>query len=147
MERYASNPSKDEAPDFSDEKEEITQKTAPPTTLLRFVTRLTGRHSLSKMSNDPTMAAQMLTMFSSDSDNQNVADLIQDSESDDDLECLNRISSTVQRQSANDSQDIHQKVFQHEQQQIKGIQLANAGTGNLKVVNSYSITSSTCVLV
>ena len=147
LEKYAINPSIDEEPDFSDEKDRTTQKTVPPTTLLRFVTRLTGRHSLSKMSNDPAMASQMLTMFSSDSDNQNVADLIQDSESDDDVECLNLISSTIQQQSANDSQDIHQKILQHEQQQIKGIQLANAGSGNLKVVNNYSVTSSTCVLV
>ena len=152
LEKYANNSSVEEERDFNDDDNQsdhrkITQKTVPLVSHLRIVTRLTGRHSLSKMSNNPAMTSQIMTIFSNNSQNQDVADLIHDSDSDDDVECSNPLSTTIQQQSVNDSQDIYQKILQHEQQQIKGIQLANAGSGNLKVVNNYSVTSNTCVLV
>ncbi len=43
--------------------------------------------------------------------------------------------------------DIREKTLEYDRQQIKGIQLANAGRNNLKIVNNYSVTSSTCALM
>lgn len=47
----------------------------------------------------------------------------------------------------NDLEDIRQKVLEHEQQQLKGVQFANAGNDSLKVINNYSITSTSCNLI
>ncbi|UJR24207.1 hypothetical protein I4U23_027173 [Adineta vaga] len=46
-----------------------------------------------------------------------------------------------------DLSDIRRKVIEYDQQQLKGVQLANAGSQNLKVLNSHPITSNTCTLL
>ena len=45
-----------------------------------------------------------------------------------------------------DLNDIRQKALEYDRQQLKGIQLANAGDGNLRIVNNYAVTSTTCNL-
>lgn len=45
-----------------------------------------------------------------------------------------------------DLNDIHQSTLEYERQQFRGIQFANAGHTNPKVVNSYAMTSHTCSL-
>ncbi|CAF1023045.1 unnamed protein product [Adineta steineri] len=46
-----------------------------------------------------------------------------------------------------DLDDIRQKTIEYDQKQIRGIQFANAGTGNLTIINNHSVTSETCNII
>ncbi|CAF1447420.1 unnamed protein product [Adineta ricciae] len=64
------------------------------------------------------------------------------------IKSSNPTTTTVDKQhTKHDLSDIHRKVIEYDQQLLKGIQLANAGSTNLKVLNSHSITSNTCTLL
>ncbi|CAF3960792.1 unnamed protein product, partial [Rotaria sordida] len=72
--------------------------------------------------------------------------VIDDSEVDDDDDIIsetqsNEINSSIEQEYNLD--DIRAKTLEHNRQQVKGIQLANADANNLKIINSYSVTSST----
>ncbi|CAF4737356.1 unnamed protein product, partial [Rotaria sp. Silwood1] len=69
---------------------------------------------------------------------------IEDHHNDGTVECTDLSSTTVeQQQTDSDLDDIRQKSFEYEQKQLKSVQLANAGKENLKIINSYSVTSTT----
>ncbi|CAF1361471.1 unnamed protein product [Rotaria sordida] len=57
----------------------------------------------------------------------------------------NEINSSIEQEHNLD--DIREKTLEYNRQQVKGIQLANAGANNLKIINSYSVTSSTCIII
>ena len=151
MEKAANMSSSDDA-SGSDEDDALdpqsrTQTTVPPACLLRFVTRLTGRRPLSKMRTDASMVSQAMSYLSGKAERESYCQWIDDSDSDDVVESAQPTLKTAEQPCSDDLQDIHRTILQYEEQQIKGVQLANAGGGNLKLVNNYSVTSSTCVLV
>ena len=151
MEKAANMSSSDDA-SSSDEEDALdpqsrNQTTAPPACLLRFVTRLTGRRPSSKMRTDASMVTQMMSYLSDNAERESYCQWIDDSDSEDVVEDHQLALATAQEPCSDDLQDIHRTILQYEEQQIKGVQLANAGGGNLKLVNNFSVTSSTCALV
>ena len=117
------------------------QKSVAPISRLRFVTRLAGQYSPSKMSDEKARRTQMLNLISDRWRDLDVASLADD---DDDVQ------ATVKEEEndfTNDVKDINEKVLQHDQEQLRGVQFANAGRENLKVVNSYSVSSKSCILI
>ncbi|CAF3243596.1 unnamed protein product [Rotaria sp. Silwood2] len=73
---------------------------------------------------------------------------IEDRHNDSNIECTDLPLTTVeQQQTDSDLDDIRQKMLEYEQEQLKGVQLANAGKENLKIINSYSVTATTCNLL
>ena len=63
------------------------------------------------------------------------------------VELSSNSSTSITPQSVGDDMnDIRQKVIEYEQQQIPGVQLANVGNQNLKIINNYSVTSNACSL-
>ncbi|CAF4992290.1 unnamed protein product, partial [Rotaria sp. Silwood1] len=153
MEKCTNMSSSDEESDFAANKSEddsntksnndgkaIIQKNQRPISLLRFVTRLDGRHLLSKMSSDAELQSKALTLFSEDSESFDMAQIIYDSDNenhndDHDVEYPGAVTTamTEQQPIEHDLDDIRQKTLEHNRQQLKGIQFANAGDGNLKV--------------
>jgi hypothetical protein len=129
----------------------VAQKLAAPVSYFRFVTKLNGRHSLSKMSNDQEIRSKVMAICSNQSETLNIPNIVNDSddengEHDDDNDVL--VNQSEEKQHVDtDLNDLRQKALEYDQQQLKGIQLANAGAGNLRVVNNYPITSSTCTLM
>ncbi|CAF4640102.1 unnamed protein product [Rotaria socialis] len=124
-----------------------------PVSCFRFVTRLNGRHALSKMSSDNEMSSKVMATWLNQSETIDIGSMVDDSDSeihddDNDVESPNRTDQNEEQQHVDiDLNSIHQKTLEYDQQQIKGIQFTNAGDGNLKVVNNYVITSNTCTLV
>ncbi|CAF0986663.1 unnamed protein product [Adineta steineri] len=87
--------------------------------------------------------------FQESNTNENENKLIESVPNDslNEVEFSNNTSTTVtQQQIKHDMNDIHQKVVEYDQQQLTGVQLANVGNRNLKIINNYSVTSSTCSL-
>ncbi|CAF1011555.1 unnamed protein product [Adineta steineri] len=87
--------------------------------------------------------------FQESNKNENENKLIESVPNDslNEVEFSNNTSTTVtQQQIKHDMNDIHQKVIEYDQQQLTGVQLANVGNRNLKIINNYSVTSSTCSL-
>ncbi|CAM4823526.1 unnamed protein product [Rotaria magnacalcarata] len=123
-----------------------------PVSLFRFVTRLKGRHSLSKMSSDNEMSSKVMATWLNQSETIDIGSMANDSDSeihddDNDVESPNMTGQHEEQQHVDtDLNSIRQKTLEYDQQQIKGIQFINAGDGNLKVVSNYAITSSTCIL-
>ena len=149
------NSSDDEESDFEDEKKgkpEFKTKihtVTPPTGLIRLVTGLSNRNTLEKFHKDPKeFGTRMKSLFNA-GENTDVKQYIDDSDSEEIEESHPPISvqKTKSSPSSDDLQEIHQKVLQHDEEQIKGIQLANAGSGNPKVLNNYSVTSKSCSLI
>ncbi|CAF1376924.1 unnamed protein product [Rotaria sp. Silwood1] len=106
------------------------------------------------MSSDAELQSKALTLFSEDSESFDMAQIIYDSDNenhndDHDVEYPGAVTTamTEQQPIEHDLDDIRQKTLEHNRQQLKGIQFANAGDGNLKVVNSYAVTSNTCTLI
>jgi hypothetical protein len=153
MEKAANMSSSDDGGSSDDDDDDPighqprTQTSVTPVCLLRFVTRLNGRRPLSKMRNDASMVSQMISYLSNSSERESYCQAIDDSDSDEVVESPQPALTTVQQPCSDDLQDIHQTILQYDEQQIKGLQLANAGGGNLKLVNNYSVTSSTCALI
>ena len=121
------------------------QRSVPPLSRFRLVTRLTGRHSPSKMRDDATRPSPVLNLLLTNAENLDVPSLIDDSDDDDAV--VSPPTTHEAKDFTNDLKEIHQRVLQHDQEQMKGIQFANAGTDNLKVVNSYSVSSTSCILL
>ncbi|CAF4263920.1 unnamed protein product, partial [Rotaria magnacalcarata] len=123
-----------------------------PVSLFRFVTRLKGRYSLSKMSSDNEMSSKVMATWLNQSETIDIGSMANDSDSeihddDNDVESPNMTGQHEEQQHVDtDLNSIRQKTLEYDQQQIKGIQFINAGDGNLKVVSNYAITSSTCIL-
>jgi hypothetical protein len=164
MEKYVNMSSSDEEEsDFGEDDTEsnkndyksTTQKLVQPVSLFRFVTRLNVRHSLSKMSNDKEIRSKVIAVCSNQSETLDITSTVDDSDNENDDDD-NDVQSPPDLINQNDEQqhhvdidlnDIRQKALEYDRQQIKGIQFANAGNGNLKVVNNYPITSNTCILI
>lgn len=131
-----------EADEDEMKKDQLTknpiQKCVAPISRFRFVTRLAGEYSPSKMSDEKERRRQMLDLISDRWKDLDVSSLADD---DDDV-----VQPTV-KDFADDVKDINEKVVQHDQEQLRGIQFANAGSENLKVVNSYSVSSKSCTLI
>ncbi len=144
----------DHHPTNKNEYKTTTQKLVQPISLFRFVTRLNGRHSLLKMSSDNEIRSKVMAFCSNQSETLDIAQMADDSdnENDDDDNDVQSpgliIQSEEEQQHVDiDLSDIRQKALEYDRQQLKGIQFANAGNGNLKVVNNYTVTSNTCTLI
>jgi hypothetical protein len=131
-----------------------TQKSVQPITFFRFVTRLNGRHSLSKMSSDQEIRSKVMAIFLNHSETLDIAKMADDfgnenhDDDDNDIVSPGLIIQSEDKQHLDiDLNDIRRKGLEYDRQQLKGIQLANAGNGNLKVVNNYAVTSETCILI
>ncbi|CAF4356681.1 unnamed protein product [Rotaria sp. Silwood2] len=73
-----------------------------------------------------------------DSDDENYDD-------DNDVQVPDSVIKTDEQKSIDDNlSGIRQKTLEFDQNQIKGIQFANAGDRNLKIVNNHAINSTTC---
>ncbi|CAF1363565.1 unnamed protein product [Rotaria sp. Silwood1] len=126
------------------------QKLASPTSLFRIVTRLNARHSLSKMRNDEEIRSQIMTISLDNSEALDMTKMINNSDDEnyDDNNAVQvpdfAINTDEHKNIDADLNDIRQKTLEFNQNQIKGIQFANAGDRNLKIVNNHAITSSTC---
>jgi len=130
-----------------------TQKLAQPVCLFRVVTRLNGPHSLSKMINDKEIRAKVVAVCLNQSGTFDIAKMVDDCDNenyddDNDVESPGLIAQSEEEQYVDiDLNDIRQKALEYDRQQLKGIQFANAGNGNLRVVNNYAVTSNTCTLI
>ncbi|CAF1234877.1 unnamed protein product [Adineta steineri] len=122
------------------------------------LTRFPSRYSPSKMNSTDEFISKILSILWNASDDIDVTQLIDDSDDEnstnDDRQMTDTISIEKSEHEADcsrpttedDLNDIRQKVVEYDRQQLKGVQFANAGHTNLKVVNSYPITSHTCSL-
>ena len=129
----------------------ITHRFVQPVGLFRFVTRLNGRHSLAKMSKDKELQTKVIDVWSNGSQILDITQMADDSDiedDDNDVKSSNLIIQKEEQQHTDiDLNDIREKVVEYDRQQLKGIQLSNAGNGNLRVVNNYAVTSNTCTLI
>jgi hypothetical protein len=122
------------------------KKMIQPITSYRYVYRLNGKLSLSKMKTDQSYQKYFLKNHAEILKLVDTSEIvIDDSDNDDDDDIM------IENQSSNIQQhnldDIREKTLEYDRQQIKGIQLANAGVNNLRITNNYSVTSSTCTLL
>ncbi|CAF2516523.1 unnamed protein product [Rotaria sp. Silwood2] len=133
-----------------------TRKIIQPITSYRYVHRLNAKLSLSKMKSDKSYRAYFLKNYSGCPDQSDTSDFaINDSDKDnvdddDDIVIENQSSinnTLTDQQQQQTLDDIREKNLEYNRQQIKGIHLANAGSNNLKIVNNYSVTSNTCIIL
>ncbi|CAF4100054.1 unnamed protein product [Rotaria sordida] len=132
--------------EMNDKQFEIYNKTKviQPITSYRYVRRLNGKFSLEKMKTDESYRKIFFKTYIFNSEVVDSSNLvIDDSEIDDEDE--DEINSSIEQEHNLD--DIREKTLEYNRQQVKGIQLANAGANNLKIINSYSVTSSTCIII
>ncbi|CAF3279289.1 unnamed protein product [Rotaria sp. Silwood2] len=126
------------------------QNFASPTSLFRIVTRLNGRYSLSKMRRDEEIRSQVMTISLDSSETLDLPTMTDDSDDenyddDNDVQVPDSVIKTDEQKSIDDNlSGIRQKTLEFDQNQIKGIQFANAGDRNLKIVNNHAINSTTC---
>ncbi|CAF4749468.1 unnamed protein product [Rotaria sp. Silwood2] len=126
------------------------QKFASPTSLFRIVTRLNGRHSLSKMRNDEEIRSQVMTISLDNSETVDMTKMVNNSDDENyddnnDVQVPDFVITTDEHKNIDaDLNDIRQRTLEFNKNQIKGIQFANAGDRNLKIANNHAITSSTC---
>ena len=121
-----------------------------PTTSYRYIHHLNKKFSLSKIENDEVHKKHFVNTFVDTSKVMGGPDIVINDDDDDDDDIVIEDQTPLDHNSTEQEtnlDDIRQKVLQHNQQQIKGIHLANAGANNIKVVNNYSVTSSTCTLM
>jgi hypothetical protein len=128
-----------------------TKQTNQPITSYRCVYRLNGKLSLSKMKTDESYGeffskthAEILELAEASKI------VIDDSDDDDDGDVVIENQSPVvdhSNEQQHNLDDIREKTVEYDRQQMKGIQLANAGANNLRITNNYSVTSSTCTLL
>ena len=138
----------------NDNLETAMQKVSRPITLLHFVTRLDGCQTLSNMSRSQDLHSKAIDFYINGSNSIDITQIIDNSDNrkvnnndDHNVEYPIGISTTIeQNRVEHDLNDIHRKALEYDQQQIKGIQFANAGDGNLKVINNHTVTSNTCTL-
>ena len=108
------------------------QRIDPPSTFYRYVRQLVGRHSRTRMKSDELYVHRFLEQYLQ---LKHIPGCMEDLLDD----------SPVEENHSLDG--IRAKTEEYDRQQLKGVQLANAGSNNLKIVNSYSVTSSTCALM
>ncbi|CAF1171550.1 unnamed protein product, partial [Adineta ricciae] len=127
-----------------DEESDWKERSIAPISSFRFVTRLIGRCSHSKMKNDEEIRSKIISIFENTEETIDLTQVENDSDDDD------VVSTHIEPQQATvntNLDDIRQKTSEYDQNQIKGVQFANAGSANLKVINNHSVTSETCVIV
>ena len=117
-------------------------------TSYRYVRRLNSKFPLNKMKSDEFYRTYFLKNYA---DMFNLPDtpevVIEDDDvDDDDSDVIMESSSNEQKQEHN-YDETRQKVDEFDRQQIKGIQFANAGSNNIKIVNNHAVTSNTCILM
>ena len=129
-------------------------KIKQPKTSYRYVHSLNGKISLSKMKTDQSHRSYFLKYYArissiSDAPESMIDDSDVDNNDEDDDTVTETLSSQINLpiEQKHNLDDILEKTVEHDQQQIKGIELANAGANNLKVINNYSVTSQTCMLM
>lgn len=139
--------------DSDDEDSKKVQKDAKskeniviPTASFRFVTRLDRNFPDSKMERDTSYGQHMMN-FLNQTENVDKTKINDDSDSTDVVTDPDIVLTNIEipkSKSDDDVKDIKKKIVEHEENQIKGIQLANAGRSDVKVVNSHAVTSHTC---
>jgi hypothetical protein len=149
--------SESESDDENDDKQLDTYnivKIKQPQTLYRYVHRLNGKISLSKMKTDQSYGTYFLKNYADVSDLSDASEsVVDDSDFDNDDDDDDIVTETQSSQNnlpieqKHNLDDIREKILEHDRQQVRGIQLANAGANNLKVINNYSVTSQTCMLM
>jgi hypothetical protein len=126
------------------------RKVDRPMSSFRFVRRLARNLPLSKMHTDESLRSKFIKNLLKDTDDdpQNyIADVDIDDDDDSDVVVENpSLVAVPSKQPEHNLDDIREKTVEHDRQLIKGIQLANANTNNPKIINGYSVTSSTCTL-
>lgn len=150
---YDSDADGDDEPNNKQLAAYIMKKTPKVITSYRYVHRLNPKVSLSKMKDDEDYEKYFLAQFAESSYDPKMFDIViddSDIDENDDADVVIENQSSGNHNAAEQEtnlDDIRQKALEHNQQQIKGIHLANAGANNIKVVNNYSVTSSTCALM
>ena len=136
---YESHLSSDEEQENLSEQYRVKKLSAPKDSY-RFIHRFNGRHSLTKMKIEQQFREYYFNVFL-ERQATNADDVYDDSE-----ESVNtpEESSKPKNEENYDLEEIRQKTVEHDQQQLKGIQFANAGSNNLKIVNNHSVTAKTC---
>ncbi|CAF3642827.1 unnamed protein product [Rotaria sordida] len=162
MENFMDMSSDDYDSDIENDDKELdaykARKMIQPITSYRYVHRLNAKLSLSKMKSGKSYRAYFLKYYAgfpyqSGTSDFAISDSDKDNDDDDDIVIENQspINNTSieqqQQQQQYNLDDIREKTLEYNRQQIKGIQLANAGANNLKVVNNYSVTSNTCIVM
>jgi hypothetical protein len=105
------------------------------------------------MDDATNMDPEFMASFSTNQEFTDKEPFCHDSDSKDRYEDMNGkstdllLSAVEQQQTDYDLDTIRRRIFKYEQEQLKGVQLANAGKENLKIINSYSVTSTTCNLL
>ena len=167
MERCIDIDSSDDESDSEEEEEatfsyDFTQKTddsmntqsfIQPTSAFSFVTRLSSSLSLSKMNSDEEIRMKVMAVCANQSEPSDVLKMMNDS--NDKIKNDNKvvvspslvIPSEGHSRGNTDLDDIRQQVLEYERQQLKGVQLFNAGGQNPKILNNYAVTSNTCTLI
>ena len=149
------NATSDHSPTHKNVNKTMTQKSVQSTSFFRFVTRLNNRHPLSKMSNDEEIRTKVVYICYHNPDVLDIVQMVHDSkdeihDGDDDNDVVSPIvvvQNGKQQDIDADLDDIRQKVVEYERQQLKGVQFINASDGNPKILNNYSVTSTTCTLI
>ncbi|UJR18077.1 hypothetical protein I4U23_004977 [Adineta vaga] len=122
----------------------LTQECITSICFVRFVTQLNGHYSISNMTNDEQIQSKVISIFENKEEIIDITEIENDCSNDDNDDI---ISTNIEQDVNTDLNDIHQKTLEYDQKQIKGIQFANAGVGNLKVINNHSVTSETCLIL
>jgi hypothetical protein len=128
------------------------KKILQPITSYRYTYRLKGKLPLSKMKTDQSHEKYFV------SDDAQISTYIQkseividdsDNDDDDDDVVIENQSSVINHSNVpqHNLDDIREKSLEYDRQQIKGIQLANAGANNLRITNNYTVTSTTCTIL
>ena len=93
------------------------------------------------------MVSQMMSYLSNTAERESYCKWIADSDDDDVVEIPQPTLATAEQPCSDDMKDIQETTLEHEERQNNGVQLANAGGGNVKLGNNHSARSSTCALV
>jgi len=159
IETFAEMSSDSDSDDFSETEttdEEFNAnkvvKVAQPKTSYRFVHRLNGKFSPNKMKSDESYRTHFMRKYVIAAETPEISETpIDDSDIDDnDDVVINNLPvevlSNKQKQEYN-FDEIRQKVDEFDRQQIKGVQFANAGSNNIKIVNNHAVTSKSCTIM
>jgi hypothetical protein len=139
--------------DMNDQQGDIynKRKINQPVSSYRYVHRLNGKLSLSKMKTDQSFRTYFLVNYAGISELTDTSQIvIDDSDVDDNDDVIVETASSVidfPVKQEHNLDAIREKTLEHDRQQIKGIHLANAGVNNPKIINDYSVTSNTCMLL
>ena len=160
METFMDNSSDDYDSDIGNDNEMDSKqlgihnmgKIIQPITSFRYVHRLNGKLSLTKMKTDQSWRTHFLKNYADASDLPDTSEIViddSDADDDDDDIVIQNHSSDMNPsiKQEHNLDEIREKTLEYDRQQIKGIELANAGANNPRVINNHSVTSSTCTLM